>query len=111
MGDETRYDDPEFEREKAKRRENVLGLFRLGKVVCTPGALEAVPGDDITKAIGRHVRGDWGDVCREDWRENELSLKEGFRLLSVYRGTNGTRFWIITEADRSVTTVLLPEEY
>lgn len=62
MGDETRYAAAEFEREKTKRRENVSGLFCLGQVVCTPGAFEAIPPDDITKAIGRHVRGDWGDV-------------------------------------------------
>ena len=62
-------------------------------------------------AFGRHLSGDWGEVCREDWIANELSLKEGTRLFSVYNAANGTRFWVITEADRSATTVLLPDEY
>ena len=64
----------------------------------------------LEQTLKRHARGDWGDLCPEDRKENELSLKEGFRLLSVY-GTGERRFWIITEADRSVTTVLLPEDY
>jgi hypothetical protein len=59
----------------------------------------------------RHVSGDWGDLNESDRQENELSVREGFRILSAYRMSDGTRFWIITEADRSVTTVLLPEEY
>lgn len=61
--------------------------------------------------MSRHVRGEWAELCPEDVKENELSLREGFRLLSVYRSSKGVRFYIITEADRSVTTVLLPEEY
>ena len=59
----------------------------------------------------RHLSGDWGDHSDEDRRENDLSLREGFRLLSAYTTRHGTQFWIITEADRSVTTFLLPEEY
>ena len=59
----------------------------------------------------RHIAGDWGDVDEHDRRENELSLIHGFRLLSAYTLYSGTKIWIITEADRSVTTVLLPEEY
>ena len=59
----------------------------------------------------RHIAGDWGDVDEDDRRENELSLQHGFRLLSAYTLNSGTKIWIITEADRSVTTVLLPEEY
>ena len=86
-------------------------LFPLGQVVATPGVLAAVPADEITTALRRHAGGDWGTVCPEDQRENELSLKEGFRLLSAYQASNGTKFWVITEADRSATTVLLPEEY
>ena len=66
---------------------------------------------EVLDAIGRHSRGDWGEVDEEDWEENELSLREGFRLLSSYQGMNDTKFWAITEHDRSVTTVLLPEEY
>jgi hypothetical protein len=61
--------------------------------------------------LQRHQAGDWGDVDEHDRQENELSLKNGFRLLSVYHAANGVKFWIITEADRSATTVLLPEDY
>ena len=86
-------------------------LFPLGRVVATPGALDAIPADSITSAIYRHERGDWGLVCEQDRAENEFSLKEGLRLMSVYETTSGIRFWIITEADRCATTVLLPDEY
>ena len=67
--------------------------------------------DDITTALARHNRGDWGDVGKEDHAENGLSLQQGFRLFSVYHGANGTKFYIITENDRSLTTVLLPSDY
>ena len=86
-------------------------LFPLGHVVATPGVLAAVPSEEITAALRRHAAGEWGTISPEDRRENELSLREGFRLLSAYETADGTKFWIITEADRSVTTVLLPEEY
>jgi hypothetical protein len=85
--------------------------FRLGRIVATPNALERLSQNDILVAIGRHQAGDWGDLDEQDRQENELSLKEGFRLFSVYHAANGTRFYVITEADRSVTTFLLPEEY
>jgi hypothetical protein len=88
-----------------------IAKFRLGQIVATPNALEHLNQADILTGIQRHQAGDWGEVCEEDQQENELSLKQGFRLLSAYRTTNGTKFWIITEADRSVTTVLLPEDY
>jgi hypothetical protein len=101
-----------FEQAKRERIENQNGpLFELGQVVSTPGALEALTAEDIRKALGRHQRGDWGDVKPDDWRENELSLREGFRLWSVYHAANGTKFLVITEADRSSTCVLLPDEY
>jgi hypothetical protein len=85
--------------------------FELGKTVSTPAVVGVVTHEEIVAALGRHVRGDWGLVGPEDWQENELSLKEGFRLMSVYETADKTRFWIITEADRSVTTVLLPADY
>jgi hypothetical protein len=66
---------------------------------------------DIQSALSRHANGDWGDVDETDRKENELSLEKGFRLLSVYKDRNDAKFWIITEADRSATTVLLPEDY
>ena len=85
--------------------------FPLGRLVATPAALEALTFDDITTALARHHRGDWGDVGKEDHAENELSLQQDFRLFSVYHGANGTKFYIITENDRSITTVLLPSDY
>ena len=85
--------------------------FPLGKTVVTSHALASLHLADVNHAIIRHARGDWGDVGPEDKAENELSLKEGLRLFSAYSDRNGTKFWIITEADRSATTVLLPEDY
>jgi hypothetical protein len=84
--------------------------FPLGQIVMTANAADRLDAVAVVEALRRHALGDWGDLCPEDARENELSLKEGFRLLSVY-GTDERRFWIITEADRSVTTVLMPEDY
>jgi hypothetical protein len=87
--------------------------FAPGSIVATPAVLEAfrAVGDDPLAYLVRHVSGDWGDLNESDRQENKLSVREGFRILSAYRMSDGTRFWIITEADRSVTTVLLPEEY
>ena len=91
-----------------------IPLFPAGQIVATPAALALLGQVNKTPAefLSRHLRGDWGDdLCRDDKTENELSLKEGFRLLSSYKVTDGEKLWIITEADRSVTTLLLPEEY
>jgi hypothetical protein len=85
--------------------------FRLGRLMSTPGALQRVPNGEMLRALGRHVCGDWGNVCPEDVETNEAAVHERARLLSSYTTEEGVRFWIITEADRSVTTVLLPEEY
>ena len=85
-------------------------LFPLGHVVATRNALSTLTPEEIAAAITRHASGDWGEVGAEDWAENELSLKEGFRLFSVYRARD-QKFWIITEADRSATTILLPSDY
>jgi hypothetical protein len=87
------------------------GKFSAGQLVITPGALESVPCEDFVKALQHHVSGDWGDVCPEDREENDRSVREGGRLLSAYVTGSGTRFWLITEGDRSVTTILLPDEY
>ena len=86
-------------------------LFEAGRVVCTPAALQVLTDVDVAAALYCHVRGDWGDICREDWEENDLSLREGYRLLSVYRTADGIKYWVITEGDRSVTPFLLPAEY
>lgn len=87
--------------------------FSLGQVVSTPGALDALAraGQDAWQFIGRHVTGDWGEVDEHDRGENELSLNQGLRILSAYTLSDGTKLWVITEADRSSTCVLLPEEY
>jgi hypothetical protein len=90
---------------------HAVAKFRMGRIVSTPNALESITQDDILTAIGRHQSGDWGDVCDEDRKANDESLVDGTRILSVYHAANGTKFWLITEADRSVTTVLLPEDY
>ncbi len=85
--------------------------FCLGGVHATPSALKRLSIEELTEALDRHGSGDWGDCCPADKEENELSLREGYRLFSVYRGKDGLKFWIITEADRSATTILLPQDY
>jgi hypothetical protein len=81
--------------------------------VATPGALEALveAGERPATLLKRHLTGDWGEVDEHDRRENERSLAEGCRLLSAYTLSTGAKLWIITEADRSSTTLLLPSEY
>lgn len=86
-------------------------LFPLGRTVTTSTALDTLNQEDVVVALRRHVSGDWGDVDDHDRAANDLSLRDGSRLLSVYTDRNGTTFWIITEADRSSTCVLLPEDY
>ena len=90
---------------------NLLALFRIGRIVATPNALERLSQDDIFKAIGRHQSGDWGDVGEHDREANNRALKDRSRLLSVYHSATGVKFWIITEADRSATAILLPRDY
>ncbi len=88
-------------------------LFSLGQVVTTPGALEAfaMTGEFVTSYVAKHQCGEWGLLDRHDIRANEQALKHGARLLSAYQLRDDTTIWIITEADRSSTCVLLPEEY
>lgn len=88
--------------------------FPLGQVVATPSALDALQAAEVGAAeyLNRHMTGDWGVVDECDKTENELSLKEGFRILSAYiLPRTETKIWVITEADRSSTTILLPDEY
>jgi hypothetical protein len=87
--------------------------FPLGQTVATPGALEAFArtGETPLPFLAQHVDGNWGEVDEHDKAENDLSVEQGFRILSAYRLTDNTTIWIITEADRSITTILLPEEY
>jgi hypothetical protein len=87
--------------------------FMLGQVVATPGALQALAaaGQHPLTFLSRHARGDWGELCAEDREQNAMALREGHRLMSAYTFGNGEKLWIITESDRSVTTLLLPHEY
>lgn len=85
--------------------------FPKGHLVATPGVLSQIPQAEIQQALARHLSGDWGDICADDAQANEQSLVDGTRILSVFHSSNGTKFWVITEADRSSTCVLLPEEY
>ena len=97
---------------KVKRRidQNKKRKFSLGQTVATRNAVETLSPEAIQKALQRHSACDWGDVCAEDKEANNQGLQDGDRLVSIYH--NGkTKFYVITEADRSVTTVLLPEDY
>jgi hypothetical protein len=87
--------------------------FEPGRVVATPGALSALEKAEQLPAqfLDRHVNGDWGDVSEQDKQENEISIEQGFRILSAYTTSAGDRIWILTEADRSATILMLPEEY
>lgn len=87
------------------------GPVPLGVLVATPGVLERVSHLEVVAALQRHCDGDWGLLDAEDREANDHALIEGGRLLSSYEAADGTRFWIITEANRSVTTLLLPSEY
>ena len=88
-------------------------LFSPGRVVATPGALQALAANNILSLdlLSRHLIGDFGEVPEEDAAANREALKDGSRILSSYPLADGARVWIITEADRSSTTFLLPEEY
>jgi hypothetical protein len=85
--------------------------FALGRVVATAAASATLNAADIRAGIDRHHAGDWGELDEHDRHENDLALTKGYRLFSVYRDRTGHKFYVITEADRSVTTVLLPGDY
>lgn len=87
--------------------------FELGRLLITPGAMEALERNskEPLEFLKRHACGDWGELSADDAQENEFSLEHGLRLMSAYRLMDGQKLWIITEADRSCTTLLLPEEY
>ena len=85
-------------------------LFATGRIVSTPGALATFSHLELMRCLSRHLAGDWGDLCDEDNRTNNAALERGGRLFSSYELATG-KLWIITEADRSATTFLLPEEY
>ncbi len=85
--------------------------FPLGQTVITPAALSALDPLEILIALERHQSGDWGEVCASDRSANEQALQAELRLFSVYHSSSGAKVWVITEADRSATTILLPEDY
>jgi hypothetical protein len=87
--------------------------FSLGQIVATPGALDLLreSGENPAIFLNRHCRGDWGEVCREDGQLNDQAIVDGSRVLSAYRTAKNERLWVITEADRSSTCLLRPDEY
>lgn len=95
------------------RPQFIAPKFKLGRILATPGALTALEaaGKNHCEYLTRHVRGDWGTLTKHDQDENEFAMDKDLRLLSSYPLPNGTQLWVITEADRSATTLLLPEEY
>lgn len=100
-GDDERTQDPRIGPSK----------FVLGRLLMTPAVQESVPPSEVMRALRRHAQGDWGELDREDASANERALVDGARILSAYRSEAGVKFWVITEADRSSTTVLLPRDY
>jgi len=102
-----------FRRKLETLNEQNKVLFPLGQIFLTVGAQDALEESNQlpNEFLARHQTGDWGLVCADDRRENDLSVKESFRILSTYKTSEGEKLWIITEADRSSTTILLPEEY
>ena len=88
-------------------------LFPLGRCVGTPGAIKALgdAGQSYTQFLRLHQAGFWGDLCPEDMQANEEAVQHGGRIFSAYRTSLGTKLWVITESDRSATTILLPSEY
>ena len=85
--------------------------FSLGQTLITPGARDTLLPEDVLRCLSRHSKGDWGDCCKDDREANDIALQDGSRIFSVYHDEVGTKFWIITEADRASTTILLPSEY
>lgn len=98
---------------RANTAEELPLRFSPGDVYITPGAAEALneAKEMARDFLLRHLSGDWGEVCDQDRAENEFSIERHLRILSAYRTKRGVRLWLITEADRSCTTLLLPEEY
>ncbi len=111
MNNGTDSPTPENRPTVAETSESALRNLELGQIVATSNAVSQLPNSAILIALGRHCSCDWGEVCEEDRQANEFGLRNGERILSVYRTGAGVKFWIITEWDRSITTVLMPEDY
>lgn len=103
--------EPSKGQQKPFRESFSPSTFPLGHTVITPNARDSLHPEDVLLALSRHAAGDWGDVGDEDRAENEGAVGKELRLFSVYHDRAGIKFWVITEADRSATTVLLPEDY
>jgi hypothetical protein len=89
----------------------IVAAVSTGDTYMTRGTLDELDQDDVFLAFVRHISGDWGDVCLDDWCANDDALRHGARILSSFTDRRGVRFWIITEANRASTTILLPSEY
>jgi len=111
-GDEWSISAEEIRQFVARRPQSPQRVqFPPGSIVATPAALRSVSQEEIFSALKRHLSGDWGELDRDDWDANNEALLDGARLFSAYCSATGQRFWIITEANRQATTVLLPEDY
>jgi hypothetical protein len=86
-------------------------LFSLGRILITSRAHDVLERADVAEAMGRHAQGDWGELKPDDLKQNDLALREGGRLVSAYHDRKEMKFLIVTEADRSGTTVVLSEDY
>ena len=93
------------------KAESTNEKFELGRIVILRGVIAEIPREEIDLALQRHRVGDWGEVCEEDAATNDRAVRKDLSIMSVYKSKGGTEFWIITEGDRSVTTILLPDEY
>jgi hypothetical protein len=96
---------------KYRKGVDPIAKLELGMIFATPEVLQVVPEEERLDALRRHASGDWGEVDEEDRLANDNALRTGERILSIYTSSNGKKFWIVTEADRSKTILLLPEDY
>jgi hypothetical protein len=92
-------------------RDKSKPAFELGRIAISKDAFDKLSPDEAMTILERHVRGDWGEVSKHDADENEFALDHDLRLMSVYRRASGQKLWVITEADRSITTIMFPEDY
>ena len=99
------------ERPAPEKRPRKSWNVKLGQVVVTSNAADQLPNSALLIGLARHACGDWGDVCEDDWQLNNEAMEFNNRLHSVYHTAQGVVFWIITEWDRSITTILLPDDY
>lgn len=99
-----------MEKDMSNVTKRVKPKFAVGELMASQGAIERIVEDDYLNCFDRHMTGDWGDLDEHDWKANDDAVEFGSRIISAYNDRHGVRFWIITEADRSATTILLPEE-